>query len=286
MALTRRAVLAGSGALVGAGVVGGLTVGPRLVRRATRDCGELGDVAPPGDWDVRTGMLRSRSVSEPVGYAIARPPGAPGSLPVVVCLPGRGGTGNGFIIESLRFHDIASQLRSTGSIPALAIAAVDGGESYWHRRSSGEDRARMLLREFLPLLANAGLGTDGRPVALAGWSMGGYGALLAASRNPTAFRAVAVASPALWTSPGETAEGAFDSAEDYRAHDVFASAASLRLPLRVDCGTGDPFIDATRAFVARLPSPPAGELTPGCHDTGYWRRITAAQLTWLGQQLT
>ena len=78
------------------------------------------------------------------------------------------------------------------------------------------------------------------PRALLGWSMGGYGSLLAAEQFPSLFRAVCAASPALWLTAGESADGAFDSAEDYASHDVFANAAALlSLRVRVDCGTDD-----------------------------------------------
>src|SRR5207344_1664675 len=80
---------------------------------------------------------------------------------------------------------------------AAGLAAVDGGESYWHARPGGEDRMAMLETEFLPLLKREfGLGGPGR--AIAGWPMGGYGALLAAERNPDRWAGVAVASPAIW----------------------------------------------------------------------------------------
>ncbi|MBV9098912.1 MAG: esterase, partial [Frankiaceae bacterium] len=68
--------------------------------------------------------------------------------------------------------------------------------TYWHRRSDGDDPQLMLLTEFIPLLASRGLRTD--RLGLAGWSMGGYGALLLAERiGPSRCAAVAVDSPAL-----------------------------------------------------------------------------------------
>src|SRR6185312_15644362 len=77
------------------------------------------------------------------------------------------------------------------------LPVVDGGESYWHARTDGEDRMVMLETEFLPLLEREfGLGGAGRVIA--GWSMGGYGALLAAGRDPGGWSGVAVASPAVW----------------------------------------------------------------------------------------
>ncbi len=125
----------------------------------------------------------------------------------------------------------------------------------------------MLLREFVPLV-EARTGTTAR--ALLGWSMGGYGALLAAETAPDRFRAVAAASPALATSFGAAPAGAFDGPGDYRAHDVFARTAALApVTVRIDCGTGDPFHEAARRFASLLPHPPTGTFGTGFHDAAY-----------------
>ncbi len=122
----------------------------------------------------------------------------------------------------------------------VIVAAVDGGpDSYWHKRVDGADALSMLLDEFVPLV-RAQVGD--LPQALMGWSMGGYGGLLAAERGRTSFAGVAPASPALWLTPGETAPGAFDSPYDFYQNDVFAGIERLRgMSVAVACGTADPF---------------------------------------------
>lgn len=244
---------------------------------------------PTSDWVVRPGKLQSRFADAQVGYVIARPFGstrADAPAPVVICLPGRGDAARSWV-ESLLLADYAAQVAVRPGARPVAIGAIDGGESYWHRRESGEDRLAMLMQEFLPLLALRGLGVDAADRAIAGWSMGGYGALLAAIRSPGTFAAVSVVSPALWTSPGETAAGAFDDADDYRRNDVFARSVALRgTPVRIDCGNSDPFIDATRTFAARLPVPATVSYAPGCHDGAYWRAVAPKQLDWIAGQLT
>jgi S-formylglutathione hydrolase FrmB len=102
----------------------------------------------------------------------------------------------------------------------------------------------MLTAELLPLLAGKGLRT-GR-VGVLGWSMGGYGALLLGISGPELVAAVAASSPALWTSYEASSPGAFDGPEDWAEHDVIGRARELRAPVRVDCGSGDPFVGATR----------------------------------------
>jgi enterochelin esterase-like enzyme len=55
----------------------------------------------------------------------------------------------------------------------------------------------MLVRDFLPKLARR-YGLARGPEGLVGWSMGGYGALLAAEEHPVRFAAVAATSPAIF----------------------------------------------------------------------------------------
>ena len=154
-----------------------------------------------------------------------------------MCLPGRGSDAR-WVVDTLHVVDFvaAAGLR-------YAVAAVDGGESYWHRRASGEDRMRMLFDEFLPLLERRfGL----RPRAVMGWSMGGYGALLAAERRPARFRAVAVSSAAIWPTYAQqhaAVPDAFDGAADFARNDVFAGSGRLaRTAVSISCGTADPFL--------------------------------------------
>ena len=69
-----------------------------------------------------------------------------------------------------------AQLARAG-YPPFAVVAVDGGNSWWHRRVTGEDSGAMVLTELLPMLPTKGLDTS--RVGFIGWSMGGYGSLLA-----------------------------------------------------------------------------------------------------------
>jgi hypothetical protein len=45
---------------------------------------------------------------------------------------------------------------SSGGSP-FAVVSVDGGDTYWHQRVSGEDSGAMVLAELLPLLSEQGL---------------------------------------------------------------------------------------------------------------------------------
>jgi len=143
----------------------------------------------------------------------------------------------------------------------------------------------MVLAEFLPLLAAEGL--DISRVGFIGWSMGGYGALLLGARlGPARTAAICAVSPALWPSAAAAAPGAFDSAADFAANSVLGLPGLAEIPIRIDCGAGDPFATATRRVIAELPAPPAGGFSPGGHDARYWGAMLPGELSWLAPLLT
>lgn len=220
-----------------------------------------------------------------IGWTIAYPHGhLPGArLPVVISLHGRGGNHRSSF-TSLRLDDALDSVVGSGT-PAFAVAAVDGGDhSYWHRRTDGTDAGAMVRKEFVAQLADQGLDTS--RLALFGWSMGGYGALLLAGKDRMPVRAVAVSSPALFTSGGATPAGAFDGAEDFDEHDVYGHPGWVRgMSVRVDCGRSDPFYTASRTYTAEVRPKPAGSFGAGGHDSRYWRAVAPAQLRFLGARL-
>ncbi|WP_125079614.1 alpha/beta hydrolase-fold protein [Mycobacterium sp. P7213] len=215
-------------------------------------------------------------------WAIARPPGQTGTLRPLIALHGKGSDAATVMAGGVE-QGLAEAVDA--GLPPFAVVAVDGGGSYWHRRTSGEDSGAMVTEELLPLLAEQGLDTS--RVGFIGWSMGGYGALLLGGRlGARRTAAICAVSPALWLTPGATAPGAFDGASDYSANSVFGMPALGSIPIRVDCGNDDPFYSATQAFIAQLPNPPAGGFSPGGHDGTYWSSQIPAELTWTAPLLT
>ena len=215
-------------------------------------------------------------------WAIARPPGQTAALRPVIALHGKGQDAAGVMAGGVE-RGLAEAVAA--GLPPFAVVAVDGGGSYWHKRASGEDSGSMVLDELIPLLGSQGLDTS--RVGFIGWSMGGYGALLLGARlGPARTAAICAVSPALWTSPGAAAPGAFDSAEDYAANSVWGRPELASIPIRIDCGTGDPFYEATQQFVAQLPNSAAGGFSPGGHDGAYWSSQLPAELTWMAPLLT
>jgi enterochelin esterase-like enzyme len=289
--LTRRQFLVGAGITAGAVLAGGGLAARLLPWRdwystVRGDLGNAGLLHGLSGATVRSYSLDSPYVNDPVDYVIAWPPGVkPGDpLPVCFALPGRGGG------PPMGFADVVATLVGDGKIPPYAVVGVAGGVSYWHARSTGEDRLSMFLREIVPLCAaRHQLGGSGGRRAVIGWSMGGFGALLAAETEPHIFAAVVAVSPAVWTSYAAMILGprdAFDSAADFAAHDVIGHADRLAgVNLRIDCGRQDPFYGYVTYLEAALPQPPSGGYSPGGHTADYWRRVAPAEAKFIGRAL-
>ncbi len=244
------------------------------------------DAPVPSAAGVRVvrGSFASRYVAGPVGFAVARPDDAAAVGAVAYLLPGRGGSANDAM--GLGFDGfLAAWLRGGGR--RFAIAAVDAGESYFHPRRGGEDRLAMATSE-LPHAVRGALGTVPAAEALLGQSMGGYGALLAAERDPKRFRAVAVAGPAIFPSYADergSVGDAFDDAADFARYDVVAHGAALRgVAVMVRSGSSDPFVPGVGAFARAVPGADV-RIEPGCHDDGFWRVAAAPMLGFVGARL-
>jgi enterochelin esterase-like enzyme len=189
-------------------------------------------------------------------------------------------------------HHYLAAAVAAGVAP-FAIAAADGGTSYWHPRPDGEDAGAMVVDELLPLLADEGLraAPDDR-IGLIGWSMGGYGALrLAGVLGPNRVAGVVASSPAIWSDAGDASRSGFADEAEYERFTVVGHQQDLAgIAVRVDCGTGDPFYRDVQDYVAGFADGAHGaEVTstfePGAHDPAYWRRMLPDQLAFLGAAL-
>jgi pimeloyl-ACP methyl ester carboxylesterase len=255
----------------------------RALTRAAEVAHGCVDVPVPAANGVRVvrHTFASAHVRGPVNLAIAVPEADPAPVAVAYLLPGRGSDAGAAM--GLGFDGFLAAWLRAGGAP-FAIAAVDAGESYFHARRGGEDRLALVRDELPAAVANA-LGTIVAREALIGQSMGGYGALLAAEREPQRYRAVAVAGPAIFPSYEDehrSVGDAFDSAADYARYDVIAHASALRgRPVQIWCGRRDPFLPGVRAFARACPTAEL-HVDPGCHDEGFWRATAAAVVAFIG----
>jgi len=277
--LTRRTVLR-----LGTGLAGACALDPILQLGLATASGAPPDQPSPSSAKATQTYFTGEFVSVARGgletkWAIAVPPGRfARPLRTVIALHGRDMDADGLM--GMGVEAGLAELAKAG-YPPFAVAAVDGGNGWWHRRVTGEDSGSMVLKEFLPMLASKGL--DTRRVSFIGWSMGGYGALLlGGALGPARTAAICAVAPALFTDYGEAiAERAFDGPADWFAYSVYGTPALSEIPLRIDCGAGDRFYDATKQFVASLRKPPSGVSFVGGHDVAAWQEKLPQELAWL-----
>lgn len=304
--VTRKQFLIGGGVALGALAVGVVVAQRTLPLREywwelTGQCGPEGlvpeDLASPSYHTFRSEVLGTD-----VEYGVWAPPirQKEGYVwPVCYCLPARGQSPRWVLDGPIYLADFLAQSGSGRGYLPLELVAIDGSDTYWHERVSGEDRMAMLLDEFIPWFEGrsdvGGVGGSRDHRAMMGWSMGGYGALLAAERRPDMFAAVCAASPALWYGYDDGVGDAFDDARDFEENDVFAGVERLaRTAVRVDCGRADVFYDAARDFAAACGVWDGGTVEGdavgpgflrGCHDPDYWRRRAPDELAFVGRAL-
>jgi pimeloyl-ACP methyl ester carboxylesterase len=289
--LSRRTVLLGGTASAaalaagsGVGVVQGALPGRPWLQAHLGLNGEPGKVPDAERSAVVSGSFRSaHRLGARTGWTLIRPPGVTGSLPLVVALHGRGEDHESLLSPTFALDRFLTAEVQDG-VPPFAIAAADGGTSYWHPRPDGEDAGAMVVDELLPLLRRHDVGVE--RVGLLGWSMGGYGALrLAGLLGPRRVAAVVAASPAIWQDASAASSAGFADAEEYEEYSVVGRQHDLDgIPVRIDCGTGDPFYRDVEDYVGAFPEDAdvTSTFEPGAHDRAYWRRMLPPELEFLG----
>jgi predicted esterase len=288
--VSRRGLLTGTGGAVVAAAAAGLAVdegwlpGRARLRRALGQTGPSGHLpqVTPG-YAVSGSFVSRHRLGAETGWAVLYPGPRAERLPVLVALHGLHCDHRTWVDELGIDRFLVAAVRA--GVPPFAIATVDGGTTYWHPRPNGEDAGAMVLDELLPLLGHHGL--DLRRVAFHGFSMGGYGALrLAPILGTPSVRAVAVLSAAIWQPGGGFSSSGFASQAEYDRDTVFGDQSDLAgIPVRLDCGTEDPFCPADRAYVAGFDDRVTSTFTDGAHDPAYWTRMMPAQLAFVGRRL-
>jgi predicted esterase len=288
--LTRRGLLLGAAGIAGlgaAGAVGAVSLDALDDDGPGRVVPSAGDPVEPGP--VVQGRFTSAARGGvPTAWALARPPGVEGALPLVVALHGHGGSAAALLDEEWDLPGALARAVVDDGVPPFALAVVSGGTSFWHERPSGEDAGAMVVDELLPLLlARPDVAVE--RIGLLGWSMGGYGVLrLAASLGPDRVAAVVASSPGLYLDPEGAHPDGFADAAEYERFSVMDAQDDLAgIPLRVDVGTSDPFHDATRAYVDGFDAGAdvVAVYGEGGHTLEFTQRVLPAQLAFLGEHL-
>ena len=232
---------------------------------------------------VEKGTISGAGIRD-ADWAIARPEGDE-EVPLVLALHGQGGQAGDIIGRGLRVEDVLADLLDGGAAP-FAIAAVTGGDTYWHPRDDGTDSGRLVTEHLVGRVKEHAVDTS--RLGLIGWSMGGYGALrIAGDLGRERVAGVSAVSPALWHSWRDVPDVAFDDAADYEEYGVAGRQRELRgIPVRLDCGESDVFFGATKRYAQGLGPRVETHYGPGDHSLEYWATGVRSQLEWLGGHLT
>ena len=298
--ITRRRLFTWIGGGVGAVVVAGAT-GFELVNHGVLPGKQLldqidGACAVPApalsfatSGPSESGTFYSSARRRSVGYTIAYPPNhGPGDrLALIVMLHGFGNNHASALFgmspaRAVALRDHASPLRP------MAMVTVDGGDGYWNPHP-GDDPEAMVIDELIPFCQRKGLGVAPNRIGLMGISMGGYGALAIAERRPDLVSALAVVSPAVWTSYAQARAanaGAFASASAFATGDVIAHAGSLRgIPVRIATGADDPFQPGVERLAGVLGRNATVEFPSGCHTEPFFVEQEPLSLDFLSRHL-
>jgi predicted esterase len=237
--------------------------------------------------DVESFDVKSRLVDRTLEQKAAVPMGGAEGRPLLVLLHGRGSSpGDAFSDEFF------AELERLGPRAPVVVEVNGSDHSYYHDRDDGR-WGSYVVREAIPAAVER-YGVDGKRIAIGGTSMGGFGALDIARRNPRRFCAIGGHSAALWRRAGDTAPGAFDDARDFRRHDVYGYVrrnprAYAREKLWIDVGRSDPFRSADAAVARTLKARDRADveysLRPGGHGGEYFRANVASYLRFYARAL-
>ncbi|PRY57313.1 alpha/beta hydrolase [Glycomyces artemisiae] len=234
------------------------------------------------------------------------------STSLVVCLPDAAPPTGGYPVLYLLHglsDDATMWVRKTAleehlqacALPLLVVMP-QAHRSYYTDEAHGIDHWTHVTAEVPAVVSRTfRISAERRDTYVAGLSMGGYGAMKWALREPERFGAAASFSGALGLAQ-RTADPRAAGALDGRLwdtifdgrdvtgteHDLLRlldSAAGTALPpLRVTCGTDDPLLAENERFIAsarRLGLDPAVDIGPGAHTWDYWDAQLRAFLEWL-----
>ena len=179
-------------------------------------------------------------------------------------------------------------------VPTFGLVGVDGGDNYWHPYRDGDDPLRMLLEELPGWLRAAGTRHPARARRPARRAGAGHGHLDGRGRRAASTPASGCgcagrcvrcrrSAPACSPTGASPSRRPFAGRGDWEANDPLRFFPELAgVPTGVWCGDRDPFVDATRRYIA-LARPEVGAVSPGRHDGVYYARVLPDVATFLGR---
>jgi len=265
----------------------------------------LGSPAHAATGRVECNSLASKILNRPVPYCIVLPASFDSEktrhFSILYFLHGLGDNEQSFIHSGA--WNLTEDMREKREMKEFLIATPDGGASFYINSKDGKGRYEdFLLQEFFPAIEKRYRVAAGRGHrAVAGISMGGYGALHLAFRHPQLFISVSAHSAALFeklplflgTTPNSPRSRVLGKVLGIPPDPVFwdrnspltlARTADLSgLKIYFDCGDQDDYgFDAGAAALDKILNarhiPHEYHLYPGRHDPSYFGEHLPASL--------
>jgi S-formylglutathione hydrolase FrmB len=272
---------------------------------ATAACGATGR--------VECNKLPSKILARAVPYCVVLPASFDSDksrqFPILYFFHGLGDNEQFFIHSGA--WNLTEDLREKGELKDFLIATPDADASFYINSKDGKTRYEdFLLQEFFPFIEKRYRAAPARGHrAIAGISMGGYGALHLAFRHPELFTSVSAHSAALIeklpefvgaspNSPRARVLGAvFGSPPDPAFWErnsplTLAHTADLKgLKIYFDCGDQDDYgFDSGAVALDKILStrhiPHSFHIYPGHHDAAYFAEHLPASLIFSAQALS
>ncbi len=214
--------------------------------------------------------------------------------PVLYLLHGWSGNYTGWLVE-------APQLRQHADTYQMIIVCPDGGYDSWYLDSPVDSTVRYdthIAKEvvsFIDYYYHTLKNPAGR--AITGLSMGGHGALSLAIRHPDVFGAAGSMAGGLdlrsfkmngWNLKGRLGNPTTNW-QNWEAYSVVNLVPMLKehpIPLIIDCGANDFFLETNRTMHQRLMDakiPHEYTERPGEHNSTYWGRAVDFQIVFFAR---
>jgi enterochelin esterase-like enzyme len=227
--------------------------------------------------------VRSRALGQRADLTLFVPAAAAGQMdvPIVTLLHGVYGSHWAWAFKG-GAHRTAARLVDAGVLPPMVLAMPsDGlwGDGSGYLPHAAQDFEHWIIDEVqAAVLQVVPCCSPRSPRFIAGYSMGGWGALRLAGKHPGLFRAVSAHSTMTLASQfdalvSQPRTGWSDAPADMSAWSALRQSSGSLPPLRLDCGVDDPFIEANRELHAQLTRagiPHFYQEYPGGHDWSYW----------------
>lgn len=233
--------------------------------------------APMAD-GLRFVTVKSAALGQRADLSLWAPEDHHGPLPLVVLLHGVYGSHWAWALKG-DAHRTAQRLIEAGTLPPCVLAMPsDGlwGDGSGYVRHAAQDFERWIVDEVPQAAQAAGLPVDAAaPFALAGLSMGGFGALRLAARHPQ--RVSAAAALSCFTELRKIDALLAEPRTGWDDSDATLLPLLLRPtmpPFSLICGLDDPYLAANRALHAGLEVAQVPHVyleRAGGHDWAFWR---------------